>query len=455
MPLVLVEREGATSVVDISHGCISSHKNAGLPRNFSSCLQDSCAQAQKRRNPHSEDAPGVRSRLGLTKHPRRPNTGAGATPATGDPNAPVPMMPTAFDMDTAPSLCVTDTIQPLSSQIPVLSQTPAATPSASEAQTSTQQLKVRNSPDTPGSSPAYTTYMLKGEKPLNVPAAKNTDPGPTSAATAELSFGVLTAARHSHLNKRHPRNLTNANNIVSCVTSTITLRPLQTVRGKVLIYHAAAQLPKIQPKHRNTLSPAQPQKPGRRYQAQLCTRRIVSRHCRTLVRPAPSTVTTAVVAAEVPEQAEAEVGIEDHHDRRSQAPTIRRLLLPPARSLKLLQATTENHRMPQAQRGDPQEDIKDPRNRLRGQAPHHHIKSYGGTNTTANLQLTRTNSLQTHWLSSLLMDIKIPVTILPWATPGPPLRPQHQGVPIPPRVGLTFICRQWTTENDIRNEGPA
>ncbi|KAH7935063.1 hypothetical protein HPB52_003628 [Rhipicephalus sanguineus] len=175
----------------------------------------------------------------------------------------------------------------------------------------------------------------------------------------------------------------------NATSTTITLRPPQTVRGKVLTYYAAAQLPKIQPKHRNTLSPAQPQKPGRRYQAQLCTRRIVSRHCRTLVRPAPSTVTTAVVAAEVPEQAEAEVGIEDHHNRRSQAPTIRRLLLPPARSLKLLQATTENHRMPQAQRGDPQEDIKDPRNRLRGQAPHHHIKSYGGTNTTANIQLTR------------------------------------------------------------------
>ncbi|KAH7981809.1 hypothetical protein HPB52_001164 [Rhipicephalus sanguineus] len=47
------------------------------------------------------------------------------------------------------------------------------------------------------------------------------------------------------------------------------------------------------------------------------------------------------------------------------------------------------------------------------------------------------------------------VTLLPWATPGPTLRPQHPGVPIPPRVGLTFICRQWTAQNAIRNEGPA
>ncbi|KAH7943744.1 hypothetical protein HPB52_011255 [Rhipicephalus sanguineus] len=43
----------------------------------------------------------------------------------------------------------------------------------------------------------------------------------------------------------------------------------------------------------------------------------------------------------------------------------------------------------------------------------------------------------------------------PNATSGPTLRPQHPGVPIPPRFGLTFICRQWTAPNAIRNEGPA
>ncbi|KAL1446940.1 hypothetical protein MTO96_044443, partial [Rhipicephalus appendiculatus] len=43
--------------------------------------------------------------------------------------------------------------------------------------------------------------------------------------------------------------------------------------------------------------------------------------------------------------------------------------------------------MPQAQRGDPQEVIKDPRSRPRVQALHHHTKS-GGKNATENLQLT-------------------------------------------------------------------
>ncbi|KAH7976062.1 hypothetical protein HPB52_008534 [Rhipicephalus sanguineus] len=41
-----------------------------------------------------------------------------------------------------------------------------------------------------------------------------------------------------------------------------------------------------------------------------------------------------------------------------------------------------------------------------------------------------------------------------WATPRPTLRPQQRGVPKPPRVGLTFTCREWTAQNAIRNEGP-
>ncbi|KAL3201373.1 hypothetical protein MRX96_042924 [Rhipicephalus microplus] len=50
----------------------------------------------------------------------------------------------AFDTDTAPPLYATDSIQPLSSQVPVLSQTPTETPSASEAYASSQQVNQRS-----------------------------------------------------------------------------------------------------------------------------------------------------------------------------------------------------------------------------------------------------------------------------------------------------------------------
>ncbi|KAL1481954.1 hypothetical protein MTO96_034115 [Rhipicephalus appendiculatus] len=144
----------------------------------------------------------------------------------------------------------------------------------------------------------------------------------------------------------------------------------------MLVHHAATKPQKIQPKHRSTLSPAQTQKPGRRYKARLGARPIVLRHYRTLVRHAPSTATAAVVAAEVATEIEAEVRLEDHHDRRNQSSTSRSHPLPPARSLKLLHTTTANHRIPQAQRGDPQEVIKDPCNHPRGagSSPSHKVR---------------------------------------------------------------------------------
>ncbi|KAH7951329.1 hypothetical protein HPB52_008002 [Rhipicephalus sanguineus] len=534
-------------------------------------------KAQKRRNPHSEDAPGVRSRLRLTKHPRRPNTGARATPATGDPNAPVPMMPTAFDMDTAPPLCVTDAIQPLSSQIPVLSQTPAATPFESEAQTSTQQVSQRSSlPKCGNARPPpqrlakCTTIVVKFQGYVDITRLN------FSAVCQGILYAVQATATEkedTYIKRRDVQNLivvqtfraTIAHRFLQCTNIIVSgttypircynafdntysrgvihgiypditedaLRSELTIQGRtianvrrlgttntVLVIVEGEELPR----HARLFSGVYNIYPERRKAAQCSScqelghRADVCRNRRTFVRcpHCSKTLPPEQEASEQSHECEQYCFLCDQHDHSPTSPNCSTKAVnmprrnpaaedsantpqysqpsaaaeawpslpspalhtsnrfaplqdtsPPrslnACSLKLLQATTENHSMPQAQRGDPQEDIKDPRNRLRGQAPHHHIMSSGGTNTTANLQLTRqpygpssrTNSLQTYWLSSLLMDIIIPVTLLPWATPGPTLRPQHPGVPIPPRVGLTSICRQWTAQNAIRNEGPA
>ncbi|KAH7955783.1 hypothetical protein HPB52_003855 [Rhipicephalus sanguineus] len=469
-------------------------------------------KAQKRRNPHSEDAPGGRSRLGLTKHPRRPNTGAGATPATGDPNAPVPMMPTAFEMDTAPPLCVTDAIQPLSSQIPVLSQTPAATPSASEAQTSTQQVSQRSSlPKCGNARPPpqrlakCTTIVVKFQGYVDITRLN------FSAVCQGILYAVQATATEkedTYIKRRDVQNLivvqtfraTIAHRLLQCANIIVsgttypircynafdntysrgvihgiypditedTLRSELTIQGRtianvrrlgttntVLVIVEGEELPR----HARLFSGVYNIYPERRKAAQCSScqelghRADVCRNRRTFVRcpHCSKTLPPEQEASEQSHECEQYCFLCDQHDhsptspncsrktvniprcnpaaedsantpqysqpsagRRSLAVATKpssahveivsrhcRTLVCPAPSTKKPSShqpktptTTStqpkaspghhgNHRMPQAQRGDPQEDITDPRNRLREQAPHHHIKSSGGTNTTA------------------------------------------------------------------------
>ncbi|KAH6937762.1 hypothetical protein HPB50_004023 [Hyalomma asiaticum] len=96
-------------------------------------------KAQKNRSP-GEDAPSVRPKLGHRKHLRRPVTGAGTRGAGGGSSPQVLMMSSAFEMDTAPPLNMTET----GPQTPVASQAPASTPLPSDAQTNSQQMNQRS-----------------------------------------------------------------------------------------------------------------------------------------------------------------------------------------------------------------------------------------------------------------------------------------------------------------------
>ncbi|KAH6924251.1 hypothetical protein HPB50_014360 [Hyalomma asiaticum] len=102
-------------------------------------------KAQKNRSP-GEDAPSVHPKLGQIKHLRRPVTGAGTRGADGGSSSQVLMMSSAFEMDTAPPLNVTQTGPPLLSQTPEASQAPATTPLPSEAQINSQQMNQRSNP---------------------------------------------------------------------------------------------------------------------------------------------------------------------------------------------------------------------------------------------------------------------------------------------------------------------
>ncbi|KAH6936735.1 hypothetical protein HPB50_021022 [Hyalomma asiaticum] len=102
-------------------------------------------KAQKNRSP-GEDAPSVRPKLGQRKHLRRPVTGAGTRGADGGSSSQVLMMSSAFEMDTAPPLNVTQTGPPLLSQTPEASQAPATTPLPSDAQINSQQMNQRSNP---------------------------------------------------------------------------------------------------------------------------------------------------------------------------------------------------------------------------------------------------------------------------------------------------------------------